>query len=106
MSSTTPDDATEVGSYFVSNYPPFSFWNKDHLPAAQDALQAAPQEGSPIGLYLHIPFCRKRCKFCYFRVYTDKNSKEIERTKATCPMCRAETVLVKQERFKGTSLIP
>jgi oxygen-independent coproporphyrinogen-3 oxidase len=31
-----------------------------------------------LGLYLHIPFCRKRCKFCYFRVYTDKNSSEIQ----------------------------
>jgi oxygen-independent coproporphyrinogen-3 oxidase len=29
-------------------------------------------------LYLHIPFCRKRCHFCYFRVYTDKNAKEIQ----------------------------
>src|SRR6185369_13850180 len=29
-------------------------------------------------LYLHIPFCRKRCKFCYFRVYTDKNASDIE----------------------------
>ena len=29
-------------------------------------------------MYLHIPFCRKRCHFCYFRVYTDKNSQEIE----------------------------
>ena len=27
-----------------------------------------------LGVYLHIPFCRKRCHFCYFRVYTDKNS--------------------------------
>jgi oxygen-independent coproporphyrinogen-3 oxidase len=27
---------------------------------------------------LHIPFCRKRCKFCYFRVYTDKNARDIE----------------------------
>ena len=26
---------------------------------------------------MHIPFCRKRCHFCYFRVYTDKNSSEI-----------------------------
>ncbi|MCA9240847.1 MAG: radical SAM protein, partial [Planctomycetales bacterium] len=25
------------------------------------------------------PFCRKRCKFCYFRVYTDKNAKDVER---------------------------
>ncbi len=32
----------------------------------------------PLGLYLHIPFCRKRCKFCYFRVYTDKNASDVE----------------------------
>src|SRR6185436_18566619 len=37
----------------------------------------APAPGTPLGLYLHIPFCRKRCHFCYFRVYTDKNSSEI-----------------------------
>ncbi len=35
-------------------------------------------DGPPIGLYLHIPFCRKRCKFCYFRVYTDKNSSDVD----------------------------
>jgi oxygen-independent coproporphyrinogen III oxidase len=29
-------------------------------------------------LYHHIPFCRKRCHFCYFRVYTDKNADEIK----------------------------
>jgi oxygen-independent coproporphyrinogen-3 oxidase len=28
-------------------------------------------------MYLHIPFCRKRCRFCYFRVYTDKNADEV-----------------------------
>ncbi len=27
---------------------------------------------------LHIPFCRKRCHFCYFRVYTDKNASEVQ----------------------------
>ena len=32
----------------------------------------------PLGLYLHIPFCRKRCKFCYFNVFTDKKAGEIE----------------------------
>ncbi len=32
----------------------------------------------PLGLYLHIPFCRKRCHFCYFRVYTDKNAQQVE----------------------------
>src|SRR5690606_29920867 len=25
-----------------------------------------------------IPFCRSRCNFCYFRVYTDKNAPEVE----------------------------
>jgi oxygen-independent coproporphyrinogen-3 oxidase len=27
---------------------------------------------------LHIPFCRKRCKFCYFKVFTDKAGDEVE----------------------------
>ena len=35
---------------------------------------ASPPTDVPLGLYLHIPFCRKRCHFCYFRVYTDKNA--------------------------------
>src|SRR5215831_5107294 len=49
------------------------------LPAAQAALQAPPNPETPLGLYLHIPFCRKRCKFCYFRVYTDKNARDVEK---------------------------
>jgi len=69
---------TEVGSVFVSNYPPYSFWKEDLLPMAHAALNAAPHAEATLGLYLHIPFCRKRCKFCYFRVYTDKNSTEIQ----------------------------
>jgi oxygen-independent coproporphyrinogen III oxidase len=69
---------TEVGSYFVANYPPFSVWSPAHLPAIQHALDTKPEPNTPLGLYLHIPFCRKRCKFCYFRVYTDKNAGEIE----------------------------
>lgn len=69
---------TEVGSYFVSNYPPFSQWTAAQLVAVQDALHAPPAD-VPLGLYLHIPFCRKRCKFCYFKVFTEKNSHEVER---------------------------
>ena len=68
---------TMVGNYFVSNYPPFSFWKPEGVPQALAALQRAPLPGTPLGLYLHIPFCRKRCHFCYFRVYTDKDSSEI-----------------------------
>src|SRR5258708_19742062 len=68
-----------LGNYFVANYPPFSFWKPTYLPDARAALEAAPEPGTALGLYLHIPFCRKRCKFCYFRVYTDKNSTDVER---------------------------
>jgi len=80
MNLTTLDNAekTEVGSYFVANYPPFSAWSPQHVPAALAQLDAAQPADRPLGLYLHIPFCRKRCKFCYFRVYTDKNADDVE----------------------------
>lgn len=68
---------TEVGSYFISNYPPFSQWTPEALPEIEQALNRPPAD-VPLGLYLHIPFCRKRCKFCYFRVYTDKNAADVE----------------------------
>ncbi len=70
-------EETGVGSVFVSNYPPFSFWSAEAVAAAEKALAEPPRPHTPFGLYLHIPFCRKRCKFCYFRVYTDKNFDEI-----------------------------
>src|SRR4051794_29937687 len=76
--STVPEKKTEVGSYFVANYPPFSVWSPQHAPAIQQALDTPPNTDARLGLYLHIPFCRKRCKFCYFRVYTDKNADEVE----------------------------
>jgi len=76
------DDHTEIGSYFVANYPPFSAWSAAQVTAARDVLATpvvnAGASGRPLGLYLHIPFCRKRCKFCYFRVYTDKNSSDVD----------------------------
>ena len=68
---------TTVGNYFVSNYPPFSFWKKEGVDDFERAIARPPEPGTPLGLYLHIPFCRKRCHFCYFRVYTDKNATAI-----------------------------
>ncbi len=88
--------STEVGSVFVSNYPPFSFWNQDGLDAYHAALDRPPgvapkgrnedvapkgrheTQGTPLGLYLHLPFCRQRCKFCYYRVFVDKNADQIQ----------------------------
>lgn len=78
MSTNTPQTSTTVGNYFVSNYPPFSQWKPELLSEATEALSQPARTEEPWGLYLHIPFCRKRCKFCYFKVYTDKNANEIE----------------------------
>ncbi len=71
-------DDTQAGNYFVSNYPPFSVWTGDHASAAVSRLGKAGSPETPLGLYVHLPFCRKRCNFCYFRVYTDKNHNEIQ----------------------------
>lgn len=73
------EQETKAGNYFVSNYPPYSFWKPDHVAEALAVQEQPPAPGNPLGLYLHIPFCRKRCHFCYFRVYTDKNAAEILR---------------------------
>jgi coproporphyrinogen III oxidase-like Fe-S oxidoreductase len=78
MTIDTARTGTEVGNYFVSNYPPFSQWKPEFVGQALAALDEAARVDDPLGLYIHIPFCRKRCKFCYFKVYTDKNSSEIE----------------------------
>src|ERR1700739_4357337 len=71
------EEETTVGAYFVSNYPPYSFWTPDRVNEAYRALARAPAAGTPMGIYIHIPFCRKRCHFCYFKVYTDKDSAEV-----------------------------
>ncbi len=65
---------TTAGNYFVSNYPPFAFWKKEAVSDFLASLEQPPRPGVPLGLYTHIPFCRKRCHFCYFRVYTDKDA--------------------------------
>ncbi len=85
MSDTAPSltvlpdeqEETTVGSYFVSNYPPFSCWGSEHAERARDRFERPGDPDTALGIYIHIPFCRKRCHFCYFRVYTDKNSNEI-----------------------------
>jgi oxygen-independent coproporphyrinogen-3 oxidase len=89
---------TTVGNYFVSNYPPFSFWKPDRVGEAQAALAREPAPGTPLGLYLHIPFCRKRCHFCYFRVYTDKDATAI---KAYLDLALRELQLYSAQRFIG-----
>lgn len=78
-SAESKKEKTDVGSYFISNYPPYSQWTNDSLDEVENALNTASKETTPLGLYLHIPFCRKRCKFCYFKVFTDVKASEVQR---------------------------
>ena len=75
-STPQPGDAkTTVGNYFIANYPPFSFWQPEQRSAVMAALAESPDPATPLGVYVHIPFCRRRCHFCYFRVYTGRAAK-------------------------------
>ncbi len=73
--AVAPDVKTTAGNYFVANYPPFSFWRPERTGEALTALAQPPVPGTPLGVYLHLPFCRKRCHFCYFQVYTGREAK-------------------------------
>lgn len=77
QTSSQKPKATTVGPYFVANYPPFGFWKPELTDRFADVLQQPHAKDVEMGIYAHIPFCRKRCHFCYFRVYTDKNSREV-----------------------------
>ncbi|MEM1247240.1 MAG: radical SAM protein, partial [Acidobacteriota bacterium] len=70
-------DATDVGSVFVSNYPPYGVWGEAAVPRALEVLDSPGDPEASLGLYMHVPFCRRRCKFCYFRVFTDKKPEQI-----------------------------
>src|SRR5450631_1594787 len=74
----TIDERTQAGNYFVSNYPPYSFWSPTQVDRVKSMLARDADPFTALGVYVHIPFCRKRCHFCYFKVYTDKNSTEVE----------------------------
>jgi len=68
---------TDVGNYFISNYPPYSRWKPEQLPQFLHVLSKTARP-RPLGLYVHIPFCRQRCQYCYFRVYPGRRPEEVD----------------------------
>ena len=77
--SDHPAEKTQSGSYFVSNYPPYASWTDQGSSEFHLQLEQPAGKNVPLGIYIHIPFCRLRCKFCYFKIFTGKNAKEIQR---------------------------
>ncbi len=93
------EEETTAGNYFVSNYPPYSFWSPDRVAEAHAALDRPPAPETALGVYVHIPFCRKRCHFCYFKVYTDKDADEID---TYLDAAIQELALYSSKRFIGS----
>jgi oxygen-independent coproporphyrinogen-3 oxidase len=56
---------------FIASYPPF----ESLPPSGADAAWQKPN----FGLYVHLPYCRKRCTFCFYKVYTNRNAKPMDR---------------------------
>src|SRR6266705_32668 len=56
---------------FIASYPPFETLRKDQTEAAWDKRR--------LGIYVHLPYCRKRCTFCFYKVYTNRNAKPMDR---------------------------
>jgi oxygen-independent coproporphyrinogen III oxidase len=69
----------EPGPYYTS-YPTLSEWSRDIT--EKDYRQAltdfVPQSGiTPIGLYIHFPFCPKQCYYCICNAIITKNSNKV-----------------------------
>ena len=56
---------------FIASYPPFEALKPEHIDAAWDKRR--------LGIYVHLPYCRKRCTFCFYKVYTNRNAKPMDR---------------------------
>jgi len=50
---------------FIAGYPPFEYLELEN----HDKMWDKPR----FGLYLHLPYCRKRCTFCFYKVYTNRH---------------------------------
>jgi oxygen-independent coproporphyrinogen-3 oxidase len=98
METSKSEQETKGGNYFISNYPPYSFWSADTVSDAKVTLDKAPNPDTPLGLYIHIPFCRKRCRFCYFKVVTGADSTQVNEM---CDTLIAELELYMQLPFIG-----
>ena len=74
-------EAPLEGNYFVSAYPPFSCWKRESATDVLHILERVDSspEDSPLGLYVHIPFCTVRCLYCYYLSYAKKSNEVIER---------------------------
>jgi oxygen-independent coproporphyrinogen-3 oxidase len=75
---TAPREEPVAGNCFVAAYPPFSAWTAAQVPTLHEAL-AQPALGEPLGLYVHLPFCQKKCDYCYYLSYIAQPATVVDR---------------------------
>ena len=68
MSAVNGDLATSRRDRFIFQYPPFGTMRPEATGDFVAHMHEAPATDEPFQLYLHIPFCRVRCTFCYYNV--------------------------------------
>ena len=73
----SPPTDSLVGNYFVAAYPPFSRWEPEQVGAAGEALDGSATE-SPVGIYAHVPFCERKCDYCYYMSREGAKAAEVD----------------------------
>ena len=92
-------------SPYYTTYPTGGEWNsmfiaEDYLTALEETLPK--NEEVPMALYVHVPFCKKLCYFCFCITYITDNREQI--SKFTKYLFREIKML--SEFFKKKSIIP
>jgi len=59
-----------------TSYPTAPFWTDSFGPAEYEAaIEDADRKGSPVSLYMHLPFCESLCLFCACNVIIQKDKR-------------------------------
>jgi len=92
------------GNYFVATYPPFSTWTAACAQRVRERLASinGSTSSAPLGLYVHIPFCVKRCDYCYYLSYADKTRTQQEQYVAA--LIEEARTYARSPALKGQSL--
>ena len=57
-----------------TSYPTAPVWKDDYGPDdLENSFAVADERGTPVSLYMHIPFCESLCLFCACNVSIQKN---------------------------------
>lgn len=63
-----------------TSYPTAPVWREDYTDKTHErAIRESNREGSPLSLYVHLPFCESRCLFCGCNVVITRRREEAEK---------------------------